>query len=450
MEFANGAIEFRKMLEVLMIRSKQLPLRIAIFTYSYFPAMTGISSLVHERISYLLRENHTVRLFHPRVPKGEESVAAGASGLHELRGLGEFSSVSFPSVPNPFRRSFPEAASWRVWDDTALLEEFAPDVILVDEATGLFGAASAWLRGYGRPIGVRYAQKHNIPCINLLQTDWVGYGEQHVGTLVFKLCQPLMRLLMKPVVEGYDASLSPSNYLAARNQSIYGHRVGHLGFHGVDCQRFTPENLQFHPKDDRETPVILSTGRLTREKNVWQLLEAFRHVHRELPEARLVILGRGPLLSKLRSAAKPYGDRVLMPGALFGDQLKGWYARASVYWTASVTENFSAAILESLASGTPVVAAAAGGNVEQVVEGSCGHLVGVNNSRQMAARSLELLRDPERLQSMSVAARERALKLSLEVSTDRLIEYACRLIRQKRIADLIPNEALLRELGVAG
>ncbi|MBL8817004.1 MAG: glycosyltransferase [Planctomyces sp.] len=433
-----------------MIRSNQLPLRIAVFTYSYFPAMTGISSLVHERISYLLRENHTVRLFHPRVPQGEESVANGAAGLNELRQLGQFSSVAFPSVPNPFRRSFPEAASWRVWDDSALLEEFSPDVILVDEATGLFGAASAWIRGYGRPVGVRYAQKYNVPCINLLQTDWVGYGEQHVGTLIFKLCQPLLRLMMKPVVEGYDASLSPSNYLATRNRSIYGHRVGHLGFHGVDCQRFTPDNLQFHPESDRETPVILSTGRLTREKNVWQLLEAFRHVHRELPEAQLVILGRGPLLGKLRAASRSFGDRVLLPGALFGDELKGWYARANIYWTASVTENFSAAILESLASGTPVVAAAAGGNVEQVVEGSCGHLVGVNDSRQMAARSLELLRNPERLRVMSLAARERALKLSLEVSTDRLIEFANRLIRQKRSADLIPGDVLLSELSVAG
>ena len=399
--------------------------------------MTGISSLVHERISCLLERGYIVRLFHPQVPSGDESSSPGSVGLHELQEFDNFSSVAFPTVRNPLRRSFPDPASHRVWNDSELLRDFAPDVITVDEAAGLYGAASGWLRGYGQPVGVRYARQHGIPCVNLMQTDWQGYCEHYMGVAPFRLLVPLVRKLMKPLAAGYDANLSPSRFLMERNQAIYSNGVKHLSFHGVDTDRFTPDNIRFNPLPDDDQPLILSTGRIAREKTVWQLLQAFRCVQASCPSARLAVLGRGPLLNKLRKAARPFGDRLLVPGAVFGEQLKGWYARANVYWTASRTENFSAGILESLASGTPVVAAAAGGNTEQVQNGISGFLVPVNNACTMAERTMEILKNPELQRCMSIAARERALELSLENATDRLLEYLHAMIDRSRMTSAL-------------
>ncbi len=414
------------------ITAKQNPLRIAAFTFSYLPMMTGISSLVHERIACLLKRGHTVRLFHPQVPQGDESHASGATGLEELSALGDFSATSFPTVRNPLRRSFPEAASHKVWDDRKMLEDFAPDVITVDEAAGLYGAASGWLKGYGKPVGIRYAQKHQIPCVNLLQTDWQGYCEHYVGATAFRIAVPAVRRIMKPVVTGYDSNLTPSRFLSERNRAIYGERVNYLGFHGVDCERFCPENIRFNPIPDDHSPIILSAGRIAREKSVWQLLKSFRQVQAAIPDAKLVVLGRGPLLKSFRRKAAAFKGNLLVPGAVFGDQLKGWYARANVYWTASTTENFSAGIMESLASGTPVIAAAAGGNIEQVVDGVSGYLVPSKDSSAMAERTISLLGDGHRLEAMSQAARMRALELSLENSTERLLSYLHQLIQNKQ------------------
>jgi glycosyltransferase involved in cell wall biosynthesis len=413
------------------ITSSYAPLRIAAFTFSYLPMMTGISSLVHERIACLLKRGHTVRLFHPQVPDGDESHASGSTGLDELAGLGNFSAVSFPTVRNPLRRSFPEAASHKVWDDCKLLEDFSPDVITVDEAAGLYGAASGWLKGYGKPVGIRYAQKHQIPCVNLLQTDWQGYCEHYVGATVFRIAVPAVRRIMKPIVTGYDSNLTPSRFLSDRNRAIYGERIAYLGFHGVDCDRFCPENTRFNPIPDENSPIILSAGRIAREKSVWQLLKAFRQVQLKVPNAKLVVLGRGPLLKSFRHKAAAFGGQVLVPGAVFGDQLKGWYARANLYWTASTTENFSAGIMESLASGTPVIAAAAGGNIEQVVDGVSGYLVPPRDYSAMAQNSITLLNDSGLLQAMSAAARVRALELSLENSTERLLNYLQKLIHKE-------------------
>lgn len=417
------------------ITSSHSPLRIASFTFSYLPMMTGISSLVHERIACLLKRGHTVRLFHPQVPTGDESHACGSTGLDELAKLGDFSAVSFPTVRNPLRRSFPEAASHRVWDDRRLLEDFGPDVITVDEAAGLFGAASGWLKGYGKPVGIRYAQKHQIPCVNLLQTDWQGYCEHYVGATAFRLAVPAVRRIMRPVVTGYDSNLTPSRFLSERNRAIYGERVEYLGFHGVDCERFCPENICFNPVPADQSPIILSAGRIAREKSILQLLRAFKQVLLEIPDAKLIVLGRGPLLKSFRRKAAAFGDSVVVPGAVFGDQLKGWYARANVYWTASTTENFSAGIMESLASGTPVIAAAAGGNVEQIVDGVSGYLVAPKDPSELAQKTTSLLLDAPRLSRMSQAARIRALELSLENSTEHLLIYLRELIAGKMTVD---------------
>ena len=199
----------------------------------------------------------------------------------------------------------------------------------------------------------------------------------------------------------------------------------------MDCERFCPENTRFNPIPDDSSPIILSAGRIAREKSVWQLLKAFRQVQLKVPNAKLVVLGRGPLLKSFRHKAAAFGGQVLVPGAVFGDQLKGWYARANAYWTASTTENFSAGIMESLASGTPVIAAAAGGNIEQVVDGVSGYLVPSGDYSAMAQNTISLLSDSGLLEEMSAAARVRALELSLENSTERLLNYLQKLIHKK-------------------
>ena len=264
-----------------------------------------------------------------------------------------------------------------------------------------------------------------------MQTDWQGYCEHYIGAAAFRMAVPAVRRIMKPVVTGYDSNLTPSRFLSDRNRAIYGDRIEYLGFHGVDCERFCPDNIRFDPIPDDDSPIILSAGRIAREKSVWQLLKAFRQVQSNVPNAKLVVLGRGPLLKSFRRKAAAFGEQVLVPGAVFGDQLKGWYARADAYWTASTTENFSAGIMESLASGTPVIAAAAGGNVEQVVNGVSGWLVPSRDYSKMADRTISLLQDSVLRQKMSVAARLRALDLSLDNSTERLLAYLQRLVHRK-------------------
>lgn len=401
--------------------TQQSPRRVAIYTFSYAPLMTGISAVVHERIEVLLRMGHSVHLVHPDTSQRRIS-SNGMYGLSGLHKLGNFTSATFPTVNNPLRRSWPEAASHRVWNDTEKLMGFQPDLILVDDAAGLFGASSVCLGGFKKSVGVECGNRLGIPVINLIHGDWRTCAEAYVGRFAVSLGWPMIKRIMRPVTTEYDLNLSPSQYLRHRYDDFYHHRIEHVHFVGVDCEAFKPLNASHNPAIETDAPIIVNSGRVVHEKNILDLMAAFRDVRQHVPNARLVILGDGPLLRKVRRIGTAnFGDSVITPGAVFGDTLKWWLARADVYWTASLAENFSVGILEALASGTPVVTYAAGGNVEQVEHEVSGLHCEPRRAADLALQTVRLLDDEKFRLQLSHGARRRALTFSNERCVQRLL-----------------------------
>jgi glycosyltransferase involved in cell wall biosynthesis/predicted metal-dependent phosphoesterase TrpH len=125
---------------------------------------------------------------------------------------------------------------------------------------------------------------------------------------------------------------------------------------GVDLNRFDPslrDNLLLPDEVN-----VLYAGRLSKEKGVDLLTDAFLEAHRRDPRLHLSLAGGGPEEGLLRARL---GEHATFLGWLSGDALARAYASADVFLFTSSTETFGQVVLEAQASGLPVVAVDRGG-----------------------------------------------------------------------------------------
>jgi glycosyltransferase involved in cell wall biosynthesis len=142
-----------------------------------------------------------------------------------------------------------------------------------------------------------------------------------------------------------------------------------------------------HPwLQDAALRVVLSVSRLSPEKDIPMLLQAFAQLHRQRPQARLLIAGDGPERAALQAAIDTLGlgARVQLAGRVQGPQ--AWMRRAAVLALASQYEGFGNVLVEALASGCAVVATDCPvGPREILADGRWGTLVPVGDAAAMAA-----------------------------------------------------------------
>lgn len=171
---------------------------------------------------------------------------------------------------------------------------------------------------------------------------------------------------------------------------------------GIDFARFEGVGPQY--EDD---PTICMVANFSALKDHASVIRALPCIRRAFPRAHLVLVGhdRGTLADNRRLA-----HRLGLDGAVrfITDTLcpEPLVARSDVCVLASPSESFCNAILEYMALAKPVVATDTCGDTAALVrESACGFLVPRNSPEPLAARVIELLRDPERARRMGEAGR---------------------------------------------
>jgi len=149
-------------------------------------------------------------------------------------------------------------------------------------------------------------------------------------------------------------------------------------------------------------------GRLSEEKNLERLLHAWKRVVTALPDATLELAGDGPLRARLESLATELGiaEAVELDG--YVDDVKLALARARVFVQPSISEGMSAALVEALAAGLPVVVTPTSGATDLVEEGVSGRFVPREDPGRIADVLIDVLRDEEKARAMGERARDTA------------------------------------------
>lgn len=159
-------------------------------------------------------------------------------------------------------------------------------------------------------------------------------------------------------------------------------------------------------------PVIIGSGRLSKQKDFVTLLHAFNKVNQK-QSARLIILGEGAMRQELTELTEKLGltERVLMPG--FQENPHAWVSRADLFVLSSRWEGSPNVLSEALAHGVQCVATRCPSGPEEVLaEGKYGKLVEMGDYEAMADAILSLLAKPLEKDHIKQAVQEYRAEVS--------------------------------------
>ena len=192
-------------------------------------------------------------------------------------------------------------------------------------------------------------------------------------------------------------------------------------YEGTDVERIErAPALDLHREFDLPAgcPIVGNVAALAPHKGQRHLIDAAARVVRELPAARVLIVGAGELRSALARQVGRLGleGRVILAG--FRSDVPSVLKGLDLFVMSSVSEGLGTSVLDAMAAGLAVVGTRAGGIPESVVDGETGLLAPPADAPALARAVAALLRDGPRRRAFGAAGRRRA---RAAFSVDRMV-----------------------------
>ena len=376
------------------VRSDSL-MRMAMFSESYLPRISGVVHSVTSFVTALRAQGHQVTIVAPQV-----------SGYRDA----DPETLRFPSVrtrQTDFPIGIPYApAVWRqlLTMDLDLVHTHAPFTM---------GAAAA-----------RLARHRGLPLVfthHTLYDEYVHYAPGPAWAL-----RGLVRAYTVRYANRCDCVIAPSPAVQARlrAQGVRS-RIEVLPTAALDPELiFSLDPSWVRPAFNLPAarPVLVTASRLAREKSVDLVLRAFARVVRSR-DATLLVVGGGPEETALHRLADDLdlGGRVVFAGMQSHRRTLECLAAADVFVFASQTETQGLVVIEAMAAGTAVVAVNAVGIADAVRDGDTGVLVPPDPDA-LAESMVHLLDNIPLRQRLAARAKEGASEFAVPALTRRLVE----------------------------
>ena len=180
---------------------------------------------------------------------------------------------------------------------------------------------------------------------------------------------------------------------------------------GVDVDLFAPDPMRSRSRD----PIVLFVGRLVEKKGVSHLIRAMRLVSGRYPTAKLLIVGDGPLLERLRTEARSTVRNCTFLGPQPPSVVRDLMHRAWVLAAPSIvaptgdSEGLPIVLCEAQAMALPIASFAGPGINEAVVDGETALLAPSGDEHALAERIAAILADPDLAAGLGQAGRRRAV-----------------------------------------
>lgn len=346
-------------------RATRAPLKLALVTETYPPEVNGVAMTLGRLVEGLRQRGHRLQLIRPRRYLGDVPIRHREFREHLVTG-----------VPIPGYRGL----RWGLPAGAALARLWAverPDVVHIATQGPLGWSAARTARRLGLPVSTSY------------HTHFDAYSSHYgLGWLQNAIAAHLRRFH-----NAADATLVPTRELAAHLKT-QGYCNVSLMSRGVDTRLFNPERrsqeLRAHWGIGPRGHVVAYVGRIAAEKNIDLVLRTFDTLHKTRPQTRLLFVGDGPLLPRLKAEHPEH----LYAGLRRGEDLARHYASADLFLFPSLTETYGNVTAEALASGLGVVSYARAAAAELIEDGHNGFTVAPGDEVGFIQSATELLIHP--------------------------------------------------------
>ena len=366
-------------------------MRIAIVTEVFLPKIDGVVTRLTRTLDQLAAMGHDVIIFAPGNPP---DTFAGFP-VYKLP------SLSFWVYPE-IKFAVPPVRFWKQ------IRDFDPDVI--HAVNPIWTAA----------LGVFAAKRDAYPLVCSYHTNVPDYVDALGIGWTRKMATGAIRWLHNQAQVNLctsDPMIDKASAMGIERLTLWPKAVDTEGYHPSKASTKARRQLtNNHP----DVPLVMYIGRISKEKDLERLNNVMVLVRKQVPGARLGIVGGGPYLQKLQESFDP--SFTTFTGYLSGEELASAFASGDVFVFPSATETLGLVALESFASAVPVVGTNAGGIPFVIDEGKTGHLIPADGSDEDWAHAvIGLLQDPARREKMGAAARQEAEKYSWRESTEALV-----------------------------
>ena len=337
------------------------------WTDSYYPYVSGVTRSVATTRDTLKRMGHDVSVFCPAYP-----------GAVKEEGVYRFQSIKAPTKPD-FYVAIPVNPKHLM-----VLNDISPQVIHIHSPFNL-----------GK-MGLRMGALFGIPVVFTYHTMYNMYS--HYIPMIGQMASELVESGAFRTAKEADAVIAPT---AAIRDYLLEHNVNNKIFvipTGIDTNKFREGDAGYIRKAfdiPPEIPILLTCGRLGKEKNPETLIRAFSLIQKQI-DCFLVLVGDGPLKQSLSELADELkvGHRTIFTGRLDPEVMPYMYAGSDIFVFSSLTDTQGLVIAEAKSAGVPCVAVGALG-VKDMVEHNIDGFLCENDPKEIAFRTLSLLENPD-------------------------------------------------------
>lgn len=349
--------------------------KVLLFSWEYPPHMVGgLGQHVFDLSRFLVKQGVEVHIITPRVQSHPDYQEENGVHIHRVGS------------------SYLEGENFKSWT-FRFNSDAIREAVNINTRIGGFDLIHAhdWLVAYpGRAV----TKIFEIPLVTTIHATEHG---RNLG--LHNRMQLEINEIEKNLALEADRVICCSQYMQDEINSLFGRPRQDIIIipNGVDPELFQPlpENPRFNIS--AEDKIIFFLGRLVPEKGIWFLLNTLPRILAEVPQARLYIGGKGPMLPELKRLAHKLDveEKVVFTGFIYHEERNFIYHKARVAVFPSLYEPFGIVALEAMATRTPVIVGDVGGLAEIVENEVTGIKVHPANEEELAQAVIRVLSDDQ-------------------------------------------------------